>query len=129
MFYMSPNLPGAIAGIGIDLLDIDRMKLAHQKHGDAFLTRVFTPGEIAFCTAKLNPFPSLAVRFAAKEAAFKALSQVGIRIVRWQDIAISQSPDGVPGISVEGVTGYALHLSMSHTDKLATAIVVIERSS
>lgn len=127
MFYMSPNLP--IAGIGIDLLDIDRMKLAHQKHGDAFLTRVFTPGEIAFCTAKLNPFPSLAVRFAAKEAAFKALSQVGIRIVRWQDIAISQSPDGVPAISVAGVTGYALHLSMSHTNKLATAIVVIERIS
>ncbi|MGB5105969.1 MAG: holo-ACP synthase [Candidatus Zixiibacteriota bacterium] len=126
---MSLNLPGAVAGIGIDVIDIDRVKLAHQKHGDAFLDRVFTGDEIKFCSSKLNPFPSYAVRFAAKEAVFKALSQVGIRIVSWQDIAINQSSDGVPGLTVEGVTGYVFHLSMSHTTTLATAIVVIERIS
>lgn len=126
---MTPNLPPCIAGIGIDLLDIDRMKLAHQRHGDAFLQRVFSQAEIDFCYSQLNPFPSFAVRFAAKEAAFKALSQVGIRIVRWQDIAITQSGDGVPSLSVAGITGFEFHLSMSHTTTLATAIVVIERNS
>lgn len=126
---MTPNLPPSVAGIGIDLLDIDRMKLAYQRHGEAFLERVFTKQEIDFCSSKLNPFPSYAVRFAAKEAAFKALSQVGIRILRWQDIAITQSGDGVPSLSVTGIKGFEFHLSMSHTTTLATAIVVIERSS
>ncbi len=125
---MIPNLPPCIAGIGIDLLDIDRMKLAHQRHGDAFLQRVFSRPR-STSVSQLNPFPSFAVRFAAKEAAFKALSQVGIRIVRWQDIVISQSGDGVPSLSVAGITGFDFHLSMSHTTTLATAIVVIERNS
>ena len=129
MYVMTPNLPPSVAGIGIDVLDIDRMKLAYQRHGDAFLKRVFTKQEIDFCSSKLNPFPSYAVRFAAKEAAFKALSQVGIRILRWQDIAITQSGDGVPSLSVAGINGFEFHLSMSHTTTLATAIVVIERSS
>ncbi len=129
MFYMTPNLPPCVAGIGIDLLDIDRMKLAYQRHGDAFFQRVFTEQEINFCSSKLNPFPSYAVRFAAKEAAFKALSQVGIRIVRWQDIAITQTGDGVPSLTVAGINGFEFHLSMSHTTTLATAIVVIERNS
>ncbi len=126
---MSLHSSTAIAGIGIDLIEIDRLKLAHQKHGDAFLKRVFTDAEIAFCFAKQNPFPSLAVRFAAKESAFKALSQVGIRVPRWQDIAISQSSEGIPSLDVDGISGFAIHLSMSHTTTLATAIVVIERIS
>lgn len=126
---MAPNLPLSVAGIGIDLLDIERIRFAHQRYGDSFLQRVFTPAEIEFCSSRINPFPSYAVRFAAKEAAFKALSQVGIRIFRWQDIAVSQSSDGVPALSVEGIDGFIYHLSMSHTSTLATAIVVVERTS
>ncbi len=128
MYVMTPNLPQSVSGVGIDLLDIDRMKLAYQRHGEAFFQRVFTKQEIEFCSSKLNPFPSYAVRFAAKEAVFKALSQVGIRIVRWQDIEVTQSTDGVPALSVIGAEDYSYHLSMSHTTTLATAIVVIERN-
>ena len=127
MFPMSLQLPGSVAGVGIDLIEIDRVRLAHQRHGEAFLHRVFTDAEVAFCFRKLNPFPSLAARFAAKEAAFKALSQVGIRVIRWQDIAVTQDEDGIPSLSVEGILGFNYHLSLSHADKLATAIVVLER--
>lgn len=120
---------GRIVGIGVDLLEIDRVKLAHLKHGDIFLQKLFNDDEIADCFRKTNPYPSLAARFAAKEAAYKALSQAGIRIVRWHDYHVRQSDGGVPAISVAGVEGIVLHLSLSHTGTLAMATVVAEALS
>lgn len=118
---------GRIVGIGVDLLEIDRVKLAHLKHGDIFLQKLFNDDEIADCFRKINPYPSLAARFAAKEAAYKALSQAGLRIVRWHDYHVSQSEGGIPTISVANVKDLVLHLSLSHTGTLAMATVVAEK--
>ena len=68
------NLAGGnVLGVGVDLTEVDRIRSAHRKHGAAFLDKVFTPAEYKLFLAKADPYPSLAARFAAKEAASKAL--------------------------------------------------------
>ncbi|OFW22057.1 MAG: holo-[acyl-carrier-protein] synthase, partial [Acidobacteria bacterium RIFCSPLOWO2_02_FULL_59_13] len=62
-----------IVGIGVDLIEVSRLRLAIERHGERFLRRVFTPAEIAYCQSKKNPYERFAARFAAKEAAMKAL--------------------------------------------------------
>ncbi len=66
-----------IYGVGIDLVKIDRMKEVVEKWGQRFLERVFTAGEISYCYEKKNPYLSLSVRFAAKEALIKAIGSAG----------------------------------------------------
>jgi holo-[acyl-carrier protein] synthase len=63
----------AIIGLGFDATDLPRIRDVFDRYGDRFLRRVFTEGEIAYCTRQRDPVPSLAGRFAAKEAAMKAL--------------------------------------------------------
>jgi holo-[acyl-carrier protein] synthase len=127
-----------IIGIGIDGVTIDRIEDLWQRFGDRFLHKVFTPPERAYATASRFPAATLANRFAAKEAALKALGTGLSQGVSWQDVSVSRDARGKPGLEI---TGQALsllskqlpprhqprlHLSLSHTETLAQAMVVIE---
>lgn len=122
-----------IYGIGVDIVKVERIKEAVERWGERFLRRVFTPGEIAYCYKKKNPFLSLSARFAAKEAFIKAAgSSKGISLA---DIEVRNSEGGVPFISVENKLKEFLaanslsrtHLSLSHEKDYAVALVVIEK--
>ena len=112
---------------GIDMIEIDRVVQAMDRHGDRFLKRVFTSQELA--ELKGNP-SSLAGRFAAKEAVAKALG-TGIGLVAWQEIEILRGPAREPVLCLHGaaaelaaqknLTGWSV--SLSHTQTLAVAAV------
>ena len=123
-----------IIGIGIDATDISRISNAIERYGDRFLHRVFTDGEIAYCTRRRNPVPHLAARFAAKEAAVKALgAPAGYR---FHDCEVVAAADGRPSLRVTGVLADAAgalgvrawHVSLTHDAGIAAAIVVAEGS-
>ena len=76
-----------IVGIGLDATEIDRITEVLGRHGDRFLQRVFTEGEIAYCRRHRDPAPSLAALFAAKEATMKALGTGAARGVGWRDMS------------------------------------------
>ncbi|MGH2604636.1 MAG: holo-ACP synthase [Dehalococcoidia bacterium] len=78
--------------IGIDVVELDRVARVLQRHPERFLTRIYTPAEVAFCRGRI---PELAARFAAKEATMKALG-TGIRGVGWRDIEVLPNRRGKP---------------------------------
>ena len=113
---------------GVDIIEIGRIKSALERWQQRFLHRVYTEGEIAYC--RCRP-PNLAARFAAKEAAMKALG-TGLRGVGWKDVEVVRSEGGAPSICLHGralaraeklgVTELAL--SLSHSREYAVAFVV-----
>ncbi|MEW6109340.1 MAG: holo-ACP synthase [Nitrospirota bacterium] len=121
-----------IYGIGIDIVKIERMKAAVEKWGAKFLERVFTENEISYCYEKKEPYLSLSVRFAAKEALIKA---IGSEIpVSFKDIEVMNYGSGRPFIRVRGSleaffkerSVKSIHLSLSHEREYGVACVVIE---
>lgn len=120
-----------ISAIGIDLIEIDRIQAAVTRWGDRFLNRVYTPAEIAYCFRKGENYPSLAARFAAKEAAMKALGTGWKRGVRWVDLEVTRKPGSAPqmvlhGRSGELAAGRRFLVSLTHTDTQAIAVVIAE---
>lgn len=124
-----------IAGIGVDIIEVERIAQALARHGERFAARVFTPGELAECwPSEQQRSPRLAARFAAKEAALKALG-IGLRGVSWQEIEVVKDELGKPSLHLtgrladivvkQGIT--AMHLSLSHCKEYAMAQVVAER--
>jgi holo-[acyl-carrier protein] synthase len=113
---------------GVDLIEIERVQAAIERHGERFLTRVYTPLELS--DAGLHP-ASLAARFAAKEAVSKALGS-GIGRVAWQEIEVLRGPSREPLLRLHGVAerlalSLGIHrwsLSLSHTHEHAIAMVV-----
>jgi holo-[acyl-carrier protein] synthase len=123
-----------IVGIGLDLVEVARVRASARRSGERFAKRVFTPGEIAYCAGRARKFEHLAARFAAKEATLKAL---GTGITGWtsmQEVEVVHNAAGRPEIRLRGgvlrrarslgVT--AAHLSISHTEGVAAAVVVLE---
>jgi len=121
-----------IEGVGVDIVKVERLREAAGRWGGRFLKRVFTDREIAYCMARHEPYTSLAIRFAAKEALIKAL---GGDLFRLKEIEVLNRPDGSPFInlgeklkeilSIKGVK--KIHLSMSHEREFGIAFVVTER--
>jgi holo-[acyl-carrier protein] synthase len=121
-----------ILGLGFDATDIPRIAAAFERYGDRFLRRVFTDGEIAYCTRRRNPAPHLAGRFAAKEATMKALGTGHSRGVLWKDIEVVRT-SGPPHLQLHG--GAAARASrmqvrsslvtITHSDALAMAQVLL----
>ncbi|HUA98987.1 MAG TPA: holo-ACP synthase [Terracidiphilus sp.] len=123
-----------IVGSGIDIVEIERLQRAIDRHGPRFLNRVYTGAEQEYCLRKRNSAESFAARFAAKEAAAKALG-TGIGYgVTWCEIEVVREPRGKPFIRFHGrAAQIAAHLgiartslSLSHTAALAVASVVAE---
>ncbi len=119
-----------IYGIGTDIVEVDRIKNAVQKWGDKFLRRIFDDDEISYCHRNKNPFPSLAARFAAKEAFIKAISGVeaGGRTPKLSDIVILNHLSGKPYIDLRGdlKERYVINLTLSHERHYAVATVIVE---
>ena len=122
-----------IYGIGIDIVRVERMRQVVDKWGDRFLKRVFTSGEISYCMGKSNPYLSLAVRFAAKEAMIKAIGSV--IPVAFNDIEVMRINTGKPVLKVSGnlETFFrenrirTAHVSLSHEHDYGVACVVLEQ--
>lgn len=121
-----------IVGMGLDATEIDRIAEVLQRHGDRFLRRIYTDGEIAYCQRHRDPSPSLAARFAAKEAAMKALGTGASQGVAWRDIEVVRR-EGPPQLQFHG--GAASHferlgarsslLTLTHSRDLALAHVLL----
>jgi holo-[acyl-carrier protein] synthase len=91
-----------VRGIGIDLVPIPRMRQIMARWQERFLTRVFTPDEIAYCRARKDPVPHFAARFAAKEAGLKALG-TGLRLgVSWRELEVRRERGGPPMLILRG---------------------------
>jgi holo-[acyl-carrier protein] synthase len=121
----------AIFGIGIDLVNVARVRAALERYPERFRSRIFTPAEVRFCETLGDKYPSYAGRFAAKEAFSKALG-TGLRgAIGWTEIDVLDNEKTRPTIRVTGRAAAILgsrrvHLSISHLSDYATAIVVVE---
>ncbi len=121
----------AIFGIGIDLVQVQRIKAGIEKFPARFRSRIFTKNEITFCETRQHKYLSYAARFAAKEAFSKALG-TGLRgKISWQDIEVIDDERSKPNLFITGKAKKYLgnrkfHVSLSHTEDYATAIVIIE---
>jgi holo-[acyl-carrier protein] synthase len=123
-----------IVGTGIDIAEVPRIRQSIERFGDRFLHRVFTDGEIRYCDSKANRFERYAARFAAKEAAMKALGTGWNHGVRWRDCEVVRMPGGRPTIAFHGKAGeFAAKLgtkntalSITHTAEHAFAQVILE---
>ncbi|MBV9342227.1 MAG: holo-ACP synthase [Acidobacteria bacterium] len=121
-------------GTGIDIAEVLRIGESIERFGERFLRRVFTEGEILYCESKANRIERYAARFAAKEAAMKALGTGWNHGVRWRDIEVFRQPGSRPSLRFHGraaelvtllkTTNVAL--SLSHTPDHAIASVVLE---
>ncbi len=123
-----------ILGVGIDLVEVSRIRASLQRFGDRFTARVLLPQEAAYCSACADPAIHVAARFAAKEAASKALGTgIGIEL-GWHDLEVVRGVTGRPelqwrgrGIDLARCRGVIrTHLSLTHTASSAAAVVVIE---
>ena len=123
-----------ICGIGIDVAEVDRIREAIERHGDRFISRIYTAAEIAYVERKANRFERYAARFAAKEAGMKAIGTGWKGGVRWQDFEVSNLPSGRPTLQFHGeaarVAGKLgvrnIALSITHTAAQGVAIVILE---
>jgi holo-[acyl-carrier protein] synthase len=123
-----------IVGTGIDIAEVPRIAASIARFGDRFLRRIFTEGEIRYCDAKANRVERYAARFAAKEAAMKAIGTGWNHGVTWRDVEVSRMPGGRPTIAFHGRAAEfaaklgAKHvaLSLTHTAEHAIAQVILE---
>lgn len=121
----------AVFGIGIDLVDVRRIRAALERFPDRFKDRVFAPSEIKFCEQLADGAISYAGRFAAKEAFSKALG-TGLRgAIGWREIEVLDNERSRPSVRVTGRAAGILgnrevHLSITHLHDYAAAVVVIE---
>jgi holo-[acyl-carrier protein] synthase len=123
-----------IVGLGVDISEVDRIREAMARHGQRFLERVFTPAEIAYCNRHRDRAERFAGRFAAKEAAMKALGTGWSNGVRWVDIEVTRMPSGRPTLALHGIAGKIgeqlgmrrASLSITHSGNTAFAQVIFE---
>lgn len=123
-----------ILGTGVDICEVARIGASLARFGDRFVERVFTREEIRYCRSKKNSVERFAARFAAKEAAMKALGTGASRGVTWTSIEVGHAPGGRPVLRLHGAaaeiaeqTGVRrMSLSVTHTESQAMAIVIFE---
>src|SRR5436305_14489412 len=121
-----------IIGLGIDATDIHRIAATIERHGDRFVQRIFTEGEVAYAMRRRVPAIHLAGRFAAKEAAMKALGTGHSQGVLWRDVEVVRH-GGPPQLKLHGgaarrlaaIGGASSLLTITHSDKVALAQVLI----
>src|SRR5438132_9499791 len=123
-----------ILGVGIDIIEVARIRASHEKFGERFLNRILRAAEIAYSLSHRAPGPFLAARFAAKEAISKAFGTgIGAQL-SWHDMEVVRKESGEPFVvlhekgkdlmSARGAT--SLRISLSHTQNYATAVAILE---
>jgi len=124
-----------VIGTGVDLVSVARLGRFRERRGERGLSRLFTPDELAYCLRVAVPERSLAARFAAKEAFFKAIGTgYGREGGGWTEVEVFREASGRPAIRLHGrAARFAvgrgvrrIHVSLSHTDDMAAALVVLE---
>ena len=127
-----------IAGIGIDHIEISRIKKIIKKEKERFLERIFSEGEIKYCEGKKNKYQHYAARFAAKEAVYKALTPEGKAApegIKWRDIEVVNNESGKPEIILRNkalsfakkIKVSKIYLSLSHNNDTAISQVILEK--
>lgn len=125
----------SIVGIGQDLIENSRIRTALARHGDRFLARCFTPLEIEYCRRFSDPVPELSARFAAKEAASKALGTGMAQGVHWRELEILRRPGSPPVLGLHGAAKARAatlgvsrtHVTLTHARELTSAVVILEQ--
>jgi holo-[acyl-carrier protein] synthase len=122
-----------IKGIGVDIVEIDRIEKAIESRKERFINRIFTKGEQEYCFGRPRPFRHFAARFAAKEAVSKSLG-TGKRGMHWTDIEVCRDIKGCPYIKLsggaieraqeKGVCDVAISLSFNHNNAVASAVAI-----
>ncbi len=123
-----------ILGTGIDIEEVSRIRGAIERHGRRFVERIFTPGEVAYAEQAANRYERYTARFAAKEAAMKALGTGWDHGVRWVDVEVVSEPKSRPTLRFHGraadlaasLACRSISLSLSHTRRTAVAQVILE---
>jgi holo-[acyl-carrier protein] synthase len=125
-----------ILGIGVDVVEISRVKDLLDRYDIRFLSRVFTEAESRYAMGGANPAERLAGRFAVKEAALKAMGTGKTGGILWQDIETLPGPSGRPIVRLHGQAvrwvkwrgGGTVHVSISHDGGKAIGFVIIEKA-
>ena len=123
-----------IIAIGIDIIEIARVEEVFSRQGERFRKRVFTEAEVNYCERRASRMSSYAARFAAKEAAMKALGTGWSDGVRWRDIEVVRGEKGAPAMHLHGralerlheIGARRAHLSLTHSEQIAMAQVILE---
>jgi len=125
----------SIFGIGVDTVNIDRIKKIHEKYGQRFVGRILNPSEIELFNNSVDQNRFLANRFAGKEAASKALGTGFSQGVTWKDFGVSNKPSGQPELILsnklkklfitKGIT--SSHISLTDEQPWSMAFVVLEK--
>ena len=123
-----------IVGTGVDICEVPRIAQSIDRFGDRFLERVFTAEEIRYCRSKKNSTERFAARFAAKEAAMKALGTGQRQGVIWRDIEVAHALGGRPILRLSGIAAEIARklgvnrtsLSLTHSENTAIAMVIFE---
>ena len=124
---------GKVLGIGCDLAEVGRIQKAHERHGQSFLDKVYTAAEQEYCLNQANPYPSLAARWAAKEAVAKAFTTGVSEHIGLLSIEITKGSRSEPQVKLLGrglklleqFGGTGIMVSLSHTNKIAMAVAVV----
>jgi len=123
-----------IIGMGVDIAEVNRVRVAIERHGEVFLRRVYTTKEREYCEQFRNKYERYAGRFAAKEAAMKALGTGWRRGVRWVDLEVAREISGRPVLTLAGEAAKIaarlgvrhIAVSITHTEAQALAQVILE---
>jgi holo-[acyl-carrier protein] synthase len=124
-----------ILGVGIDIIEVARIRSSYERFGERFLNRILHPNEIAYCLSHKVPAPFLAARFAAKEAISKAFGTgIGAQL-GWQDMEVGRKESGEPFVILheggkkllEERKARVVLISLSHTQEHAAALAILER--
>jgi holo-[acyl-carrier protein] synthase len=123
-----------VIGVGVDLVDLDRVARLLASKGEQALQRFFTEAERAYLATRPDPTGHAAARIAAKEAVYKALQALpGARAVGWREIEVLRDADGRPAIRLHGLAwqlaeaqgGLAVQISLTHSATAAGAVAVV----
>ena len=134
LFAPTPRSPSLITGTGTDIVALGPFR---QRLSPELIDELFLPDEQSYCRTQARPWENFAARFAAKEAAFKALGAGLQQGLRWHDVEVVRNPDGPVRLRLhgraarlaaeQGVT--ASHLSLSHSSEFAVATVILENQN
>jgi holo-[acyl-carrier protein] synthase len=123
-----------ILGVGIDIIEVERIRTSHERFGERFLNRILHPNEISYCLSHKAPAPFLAVRFAAKEAISKAFGTgIGAQL-GWRDMEVGRKASGEPFVILHEAGQKLLKernardvlISLSHTQNYAAAVAILD---
>ncbi len=127
----------SVLGVGVDLVETERINHSLERFGDRFLHRVFTEGEIEYCQSMKYPARHFAARFAAKEAVSKAFGTGIGKAIGWREVDVRKKESGEPYVVLDGGAKelaeargvISVWISLSHTDHHAVATIVLQGST